>query len=47
MLNPLNLQELNEAFMLNQNDLNEYYFTNEMENGKIVDLNLPQTVNIT
>lgn len=29
---------------MNPNDINEYYFSMPMENGRVVDLNLPQTV---
>uniref|UniRef100_A0A2S2NCM8 Uncharacterized protein n=1 Tax=Schizaphis graminum TaxID=13262 RepID=A0A2S2NCM8_SCHGA len=40
-LTPTLLQQQFEGVYINQNDINEYYFS--MENGKIVDLNLPQT----
>lgn len=41
-LTPL-LNQFDGVFM-NPNDINEYYFSMPMENGRVVDLNLPQTV---
>ncbi|CAI6363917.1 unnamed protein product [Macrosiphum euphorbiae] len=40
-LTPL-LNQFDGVFM-NPNDINEYYFSMPMENGRVVDLNLPQT----
>ncbi|XP_026818673.1 cellular tumor antigen p53-like isoform X1 [Rhopalosiphum maidis] len=40
-LTPSLLQQQFDGVYINQNDINEYYFS--MENGRIVDLNLPQT----
>jgi len=39
------LNNFDEVF-INQNDINDYCFTMPMENGKVVDLNHPQTVSI-
>lgn len=44
MINPL-LHNFDGVFV-NQNDINEYCCTMPMENGRIVDLNLPLSVNI-
>ncbi|KAF0753580.1 cellular tumor antigen p53-like isoform X1 [Aphis craccivora] len=41
-LSPSLLQQQFDEVFINPNDLNEYYFSMPMENGRIVDLNLPQ-----
>lgn len=42
----LMLNNCGELFCANQNNFNDYCFTMPMENGRVVDLNLPQIVSI-